>query len=239
MNESRAIRSLLKCWVPTGELRFLANQPATSRRTKSRSSARPARPTAQATTSRLPAPKNDHEKLLAREKPSYDGAEPSGNSVEALNLLRLSEFTTQDRYRERADRLLRSFQARLAEAPTSLSELLLTVDFRLDAPKEVIIVVPRSRAEAEPFLARLRRAFLPNRVLAVGVVGADQKDQEKLVTLLQDKTPQDGKATAYVCEGGVCKLPTTDPDVFARQIRETRPLDAASSKKALLPSPGG
>ena len=24
---------------------------------------------------------NDHEQLLAREKPNYDGAEPSGNSV--------------------------------------------------------------------------------------------------------------------------------------------------------------
>ena len=29
----------------------------------------------------------DHEQLLAREKPSYDGAEPCGNSVAILNLL--------------------------------------------------------------------------------------------------------------------------------------------------------
>ncbi len=182
---------------------------------------------------------DDHEKLLAREKPSYDGAEPSGNSVQALNLLRLSELTTQDRHRERADHLLRAFGMRLTESPTSLSELLLAVDFRLDVPKEVVIVTPRSRADAEPFLARLRTAFLPNRVLAVAVAGADQKDQEKLVSLLQDKVPQSGKATAYVCEGGICKLPTTDPAVFARQIRETRPLGAASPKSSTPSLPGG
>ena len=48
---------------------------------------------------------NDHETLIAREKPSYDGAIPSGNSVHALNLLRLHAFTTDDRYRQRAELL--------------------------------------------------------------------------------------------------------------------------------------
>src|SRR4029453_13340125 len=38
----------------------------------------------------------DPEGLLAREKPAGDGAEPSGNSVHALNLLRLHELTTDD-----------------------------------------------------------------------------------------------------------------------------------------------
>ncbi|MCH8891462.1 MAG: thioredoxin domain-containing protein, partial [Myxococcales bacterium] len=36
--------------------------------------------------------------LLAREKPSRDGVIPSGNSVEALSLLRLAEFTDDHRY---------------------------------------------------------------------------------------------------------------------------------------------
>ncbi|HEV2064188.1 MAG TPA: thioredoxin domain-containing protein, partial [Thermoanaerobaculia bacterium] len=52
---------------------------------------------------------DDHERLLAREKPAYDGAEPSGNSVQILNLLRLHEFTTNDAYRQRADRALAAF----------------------------------------------------------------------------------------------------------------------------------
>ncbi len=182
---------------------------------------------------------DDHEKLLAREKPSYDGAEPSGNSVQALNLLRLEEFTTQDRYRVRAERTLGSLKGRLAEAPTALSELLLALDFHLDVPKEVVIVTPNSRADAEPFLAELRATYLPNRVITIAVRGEDLRSQSKEVTLLRDKVAQGGKATAYICEGGVCRLPTTDPGVFAKQIREVSPLDARPKAGAPFSSPGG
>ncbi|MBI4364064.1 MAG: thioredoxin domain-containing protein [Candidatus Latescibacteria bacterium] len=182
---------------------------------------------------------DDHEELLAREKPTYDGAEPSGNSVQALNLLRLAEFTTQDRYRVRAERTFRSLKTRLAEVPTALSELLLALDFYLDTPKEVIIVTTRSRAEAEPFLARLRATYLPNRILAIAAQGEDLDSQAKLVPLLQEKVAREGKATAYVCEGGVCKLPTTDPGVFAKQVREVSPLDARPKAGAAFSSPGG
>ena len=47
---------------------------------------------------------DDHEALLARAKPAYDSAEPSGNAVQALNLLRLHELTGDDAYRRRAER---------------------------------------------------------------------------------------------------------------------------------------
>jgi uncharacterized protein YyaL (SSP411 family) len=69
-----------------------------------------------------------HEVLLAREKPAADGAEPSGNSVQTLNLLRLHELTTDDRYRRRAAGTLRAFATILDGSPTSLSEMLLALD---------------------------------------------------------------------------------------------------------------
>jgi hypothetical protein len=182
---------------------------------------------------------DDQEKLLAREKPAYDGAEPSGNSVQALNLLRLEEFTTQDRYRARAEQTIRSLKGRLAQAPTSLPELLLAVDFHLDVPKEVIIVTPTTRAEAEPFLAQLRASYLPNRILAIAAEGEDLASQAELVPLLRYKVAQGRKTTAYVCEDGVCKLPTTDSSEFARQIREVRPLNGRSKPVTPLSNPGG
>jgi uncharacterized protein YyaL (SSP411 family) len=46
---------------------------------------------------------DEHEELLVREKPFYDSAKPSGNSVTALNLLRLYKFTTDNSYLERAN----------------------------------------------------------------------------------------------------------------------------------------
>jgi uncharacterized protein YyaL (SSP411 family) len=169
---------------------------------------------------------DDHEELLAREKPSDDGAEPSGNSVEALNLLRLYELTTDERYRRRADRTLRAIGGVLQRAPSALSEMLLAIDFRLDVPKEIIIVTPDSRARAEPLLAVVRKTFVPNRVLTVVVAGEPLKEQSALVPLVQGKAARGGKPTAYVCERQVCELPTTDPSRFAAQLAEVKPLAA-------------
>jgi uncharacterized protein YyaL (SSP411 family) len=179
----------------------------------------------------------DHESLLAREKPAYDGAEPSGNSVQALNLLRLLELTTGDRYRVRAERTLRAFGARLDEHPAALSEMLLALDFHLDTRLELVIVTPSSRKQAETFLAELRSAFVPNRILTVVSEGAELESHAKLVPLVGGKIARDGEATAYVCEAGVCELPTTDPDVFARQIRRVEPLPGGGS--GVAPSGGG
>ena len=61
---------------------------------------------------------NDAEVLIAREKPAYDGAEPSGTSVALLNALRLHTFTTDDRWRQVADRGFASVAAR-ARAPAA------------------------------------------------------------------------------------------------------------------------
>jgi len=160
----------------------------------------------------------DHEPLIAREKPSYDGAEPSGNSVEAMNLLRLYELTSDDRFREEADRMPSAFGGALTRSPAGMSELLLAVAFRLGSPKEIVIVAPLSRSEAEPFLERLRSTFLPNKVLVVAVAGADQERQARVAPILSGKIAAKGVVTAYVCENGACRLPTSDPEVFASQL---------------------
>jgi len=167
---------------------------------------------------------SDHEKLLAREKPAHDGAEPSGNSVQLMNLLRLNEFTSNDRYRQRAERAMGAFGDVLERVPAALSEMLLAVDFHLCTPKEVVIVAPGSRASAEPLLAEFRSTFLPNRILAVVPEGKELAEQAKVIPLVEHKVAQKGKATAYVCERGVCELPTTAPDVFARQLNRVQKL---------------
>ena len=167
----------------------------------------------------------DHESLITREKPSTDGAEPSGNSVQLLNLVRLHEFTTDDRYRKRAETAFEAFSDMIAQSPVAVSEMLLAVDFHLDTPKEIVIVVPRTREEAEPFLDELRGTFLPNRILAVVAEGDELDSHTAVIPLLEGKVARDGRSTAYVCENRICDLPTTDPAVFATQIHTVHQLD--------------
>ena len=161
---------------------------------------------------------DDTEQLLAREKPAYDGALPSGNAVAAGNLLRLAEFTTRSAYRTRAEACFATFAAQLRGRPASLPRLLSALDFALDRPKEIAIVKAAPHDDVEPFLARLRDVFLPNRVLAVVTQGEDSTAHQRNIPWLEAKIAIGGRVTAYVCERHVCKLPTGDPDTFARQI---------------------
>jgi uncharacterized protein YyaL (SSP411 family) len=167
---------------------------------------------------------DDHEQLLAREKPGYDGAEPSGNSVAALNLLRLAGLTTGDRYRVAADGVLKAFASTLESSPAALSEMLLALDYRHDLPREVILIGPAAGTVDGPLMDRFRGLFLPNRVLVATTEGQELAAHAELVPLVAGKRALEGQATAYVCRQGICRLPTTDPDQLARQLSEVEPL---------------
>ncbi len=154
---------------------------------------------------------SDGEELLAREKPGYDGAEPTGNSVAALTLLRLEAITGEARWREAAERVLRCFGALLAGAPGALGEMLLAVDFALGEVKEIVLVRPRGGGDA-PLLDVLRTRFLPHSVLVRAEEGATDP------ALARDRPALRGQPTAYVCVRGACQLPVTAPDELAKLL---------------------
>jgi len=162
---------------------------------------------------------DQHEALLAREKPQRDDVIPSGNAIEMGNLLRFYEFTTDDRYRERAASAFRAFGDTLKNAPTMAADMLRALDFYQATPREIVIVTPHFREEAAAFLKRLGPTYLPDRVLSVVTEGKQLHRHEKYLPILEDKRAVKGRTTAYVCAHWVCQLPTTDPVEFARQIR--------------------
>jgi uncharacterized protein YyaL (SSP411 family) len=166
---------------------------------------------------------DDHERLIAREKPAYDGAEPSGASVALLSALRLATFTSDDRWRAVAARAFGSLSGTLTENPLALSEALLAVDYAADQAREIAIVWPRDggAASAAPLVDVIRRTFVPNRAIAVASE-ADAPALGRLVPWIADKTALDGRPTAYVCFQGRCELPVHDPE--ALRARLARPV---------------
>ena len=170
--------------------------------------------------------------MLAREKPYRDGAIPSGNAIAILNLLRLYELTFDEEYRRRAEKGLMAFAAILQKSPAAVSHMLLTVDFYLDQPKEIVIVTgPGRRSEAGPFLAALDSTFVPNHILTVAEEGDELAAHARLIPVARGKIALQGKASAYVCVKGVCELPTTAPDQFSDQIRQVEQLDRATTRE--------
>jgi uncharacterized protein YyaL (SSP411 family) len=166
----------------------------------------------------------DHETLLMRPKPRYDGAVPTGNSIAAMNLQRFYELTTQSAFRLKAERLFKAFGRRLNRWPVALSEMMLALDFYHDAPKEIVLIKPSANADISAFLTKLRSLYLPNRVLLVTTQGRQQLREQRTFPLLKSKVARKGKVTAYVCMQQTCELPTTSPSVFAKQLQKTKKL---------------
>ncbi len=159
---------------------------------------------------------DDHEDIIVRQQPSYDSAEPSGNSVQAMNLLRLHEFTTEDAYRARAERTLSAFGGTLASSPTALGEMLRALRWRLSKPKQILFVA-RTRAEAKQFASAIRSSYAPQRIIAIAAED-DIAMLSETIPLFEDKLAIRGRPTAYVCEERVCKLPAFDAEALVRQL---------------------
>ena len=171
--------------------------------------------------------------LLIREKPDYDGAEPSGNSVAILNLLRLHELTQKEKYRTMAEKALGAFGVILMRGGASVPKMLTALDFYLDDAKQIVIVKPDPQADSLPMLRALGRTHVPNRVLVSTIEGVHLDAMESLSPLVDGKVAVGGKVTAYVCKRQVCLKPTSDPKEFERQLAEVTPWDGVS----LVPLP--
>jgi uncharacterized protein YyaL (SSP411 family) len=164
----------------------------------------------------------DHEKLIAREKPNYDGAEPSGGSVALLNVLRLHTITGDDRWRRIAERALRAHAPTLGEQPAALHDMLLALDFFIDTPPQIVLIWPDGQQPPAAFVEPLRRTFLPNRALLGAPEGPELDALAKLAPITAGKTTLSGRPTAYVCEQGACRLPVTEPAAMEAQLAAVR-----------------
>jgi uncharacterized protein YyaL (SSP411 family) len=171
---------------------------------------------------------DDHERLLARQKPSHDGAEPSGASIATLNALRLHAFTGADRWREIAAGALRAHAATLASHPAAMSEMLLALEFHADTPREVVLVWGEDDPTRDDFLDVLRDTFLPNRAILGAREGAPLEALSRIAPVAGGRVAIGGRTTAYVCERGQCQLPAISPDKLAGNLAPTRPIHPAS-----------
>ena len=140
--------------------------------------------------------------VILRTKEDYDGAEPSGNSVATLLLLRLAQFTDNEKYRSAAEKTLELFGNHLRKAPHAVPQMLCALDFYLAKPKQIILTGP------DPALLRvIRDRYLPNKI--VMMAGEQNEPRPKV----------DGKATAYVCVNFACQLPTNDPATLTKLLQ--------------------
>ena len=162
----------------------------------------------------------EHERLLARERPAFDGAEPAGGSVALMNVARLATFTDDERWRRSADRALAFYLPRMQEHPLGMNEALLAVDYSIGPVREIVLALPGQAHPSEhAFRKLLGETFCPRKALVMGIPSSGHWGplEDRIPWLAHKSTPTD-RATAYVCSKGQCQRPATEPELFQQQI---------------------
>ncbi len=152
---------------------------------------------------------DDHEQLIVRPRQLQDNATPSGNSMMAKQLIRLSAYTGDARYDEAARQVLMPLLPAMETYPQAFGEALNAVDMLIRGLSEVAIVGNPVKAETKSLLAQVREIYRPNVITALA---RDNVDGETNIPLLNYRVMRDDKPTVYVCQNFACKMPVTSAE---------------------------
>ncbi|MGB9696423.1 MAG: thioredoxin domain-containing protein [Ignavibacteria bacterium] len=158
------------------------------------------------------APYNSDD-LILKTKETYDGAEPSGNSVMINNLFRLARFTSNDRYFKIAEDSLKYFYPLIEKTPSASPVLVNATFFLTHSPREIIFSGDIKSDFISESINYLNRKFLPNTIrihLNSEIVS--------IVPYTKEYLDQPSGERVYVCENLRCNTPAENIIELKKQI---------------------
>lgn len=161
---------------------------------------------------------DDGEKLFIRQKNIYDGAIPSGNSVQMLNLLRLGRMTSNPELEEKAAETGRIYSKNFTFAPSAFTQMLTAVDFGIGPSYEVVVVGAAEADDTKAMFKALQSEFLPNTIILFVPTDKDSSALFRIAPFAARMESIKNKATSYVCQNYACKQPTTDINTMLRLV---------------------
>ena len=142
-----------------------------------------------------------------RQKEIYDGAEPSGNSVQLLNLLRLCALTDNSKLKDAAEKSLKLFAEDLRRMPFSSPEMLCSLNFFLTDPIEIIISGDRTDQKFIELSEYVRSFYLPQSAMM-----NSSEEMTELFPFIKNIVEKSDEPLVYICRNHACSLPTNDKD---------------------------
>lgn len=141
-----------------------------------------------------------NESLWMRPKETYDGALPSGNSVLAYCLVRLSQLTQHPRFQDAAQKQLAFLSRQAAHDPSGYTVFLTALLYEEDPPEKITVVLADGDTAEE---------ILPKLPLDADLtVLSHETDSYKLFH---------GKTTYYVCQNFTCHPPVNQLEPYYQQ----------------------
>ncbi|MBD3167976.1 MAG: DUF255 domain-containing protein [candidate division Zixibacteria bacterium] len=157
--------------------------------------------------------------LIFRNKEIYDGAIPSGNSMAALNMIRISRLTGNVEYENKAREILSAFSGRISGSPTAFTQMLSAFDFADGESLEVIIAGTGVDGSVEEAKHEISKRFIPSMAIVL-VPGKGASEIKEVIPYIGNYKPLDGKTAIYICHNRVCERPTSDISEALRIIEE-------------------
>lgn len=151
---------------------------------------------------------SDAEQLIARQKETYDGALPSGNSAAAMLLSKLSGYTGDVRWQDAATRQNCFLAGRIGDFPYGHSFGLLALMETLYPSRELVVV---SADDTIP--EALKNYLSQNSSFLLTVLFKTPKNAAVLgdtVPFTKDYPIPEAGCMYYLCQQGMCKAPETD-----------------------------
>jgi hypothetical protein len=158
---------------------------------------------------------DDAEGLVVRPGATHDDATPNPNGLAAQNLVRLAVLTGDDKWREKADRLIEGVLGAAGENLIGHASLLNALDLRLRAAE---IVITGTGAQADALTATALKLPLLTRI----VLRAPDPSALSPSHPAREKIAAAPDGAAFVCIGETCSLPVTEPDALSRAVLDMR-----------------
>lgn len=161
---------------------------------------------------------SDSKELLVRDKNIYDGAIPSGNSIESMNLLRLGRISGNYELEGMAKHTIESFSENISHLPSGHTQFISSILYLLVPSYEVVIVGNPQEKDTIDMLTMMNGIFLPN----VTILFKNSKDESiigEIAPFTKGYICIDDKPTAYICSNHRCQLPITDKGLVIISLR--------------------
>jgi uncharacterized protein YyaL (SSP411 family) len=152
----------------------------------------------------------DGEALLVRQKEIYGGAIPSGNSIAMWNMIRLGQLSSNPQLLDRAYETGSAFFTTVRQSPAAYAELMVAFDLAFGPSYEVVVAGSPGARDTKLMLRALRTHFLPHVAVIMRPTDEELPEIMQIAEFTRDHQGIEGKAAAYVCVNGACRLPTTD-----------------------------
>lgn len=146
----------------------------------------------------------DSEQLIVRQKEIYDGAIPSGNSVQLLNLARLYKITGESKFNELFEIQIKAFAAEIKKMPSVFAQFLIGLDFQSDKSIEIIIA-SEDKALTEQALKEISSLYYPSKII-IQLNAQNFKSLSDRIPYLKNY-PIENDLKIYLCKNYVCEQP--------------------------------